>query len=167
MIGTRAAFVSLAVGLAIAIVLLIVSIVLLVRARRERRAIEPAASERRVTMRRFWLVVAAEIVLIAVVNAVSMAAARPTLIVPLDLLIVGVHFLPLAKIFGVPRYYLTGLAFCAVAIVTLVVFPDDARIGHGVSRHVVASLGCKTVAWLTAIGNLNEAFRLLSGDRAS
>jgi hypothetical protein len=164
MIGTPAAMLSLAIGLTIGAALLTFAIVLLVRARRGGRS-EPSP-ERRLALRRFYWVVAAEIVLIGVVNAATIAAARPTLVVPLDLIIIGLHFLPLAQIFGVSRFYATGLAFCIVAIVTLVIFPAHARIGNGVSRHVVASLGCTAVAWLTAIGNLNEAFRLISENRA-
>jgi hypothetical protein len=75
-------------------------------------------------------------------------------------------FLPLAWIFGVARFCATGLAFCLVAIATPVIFPADARIGHGVSRHVVASLGCTAVAWLAAMGNLNEALRLITENHA-
>ncbi len=38
-------------------------------------------------------------------------------------LVVGVHFLPLSRLFAVPAYWMTGLVLIAVAAVTIIVVP--------------------------------------------
>jgi hypothetical protein len=83
-------------------------------------------------------------------------------IVPLDLIIVGIHFIPLAKLFGVPRYTTLGLLFCIVSILTLLLVPAHAHIGTVFTRVVYSALGCAASAWLISIGNLLELRRLLS-----
>lgn len=55
----------------------------------------------------------------------------------LNLVIIGLHFLPLAWLFDVPRYYAMGLLFCAIPIVTLWALPANTMIGSalGVVRN--------------------------------
>ena len=77
--------------------------------------VEPRTAERRRTGRRFALIfaliVVLEIVGFAVVNAVAWSTGHVSMMVALDQIIVGAHFFPLARLFGVPRYNLLG--FCS------------------------------------------------------
>jgi hypothetical protein len=117
--------------------------------------------ETRLIGRRFIRILAAELAAIFVVNGVLSVSQHVELIVPLDLIIVGIHFLPLARLFGVPRYTVMGVMFCAVCIATLLFVPDSQHIGKGLAWFVVPSLGCATAAVLIATGNLVEVWRFI------
>ncbi len=97
-------------------------------------------------MRWFMIIVAAEI---AAWGAVSMVCVlvlhHSRYIVPLDIFIVGVHFLPLAKLFQVPRYYAMGVLFCVIPVATMLAVQYSAHVGHGVIWMVVPSVGCGLV----------------------
>ncbi len=68
---------------------------------------------------------------------------RPELIVPAIALIVGLHFIPLAAIFGARLYYLTA---GAMIVTTLSAF----AISTQVSRQGTICAGCGVILWITA-----------------
>ena len=109
-------------------------------------------------LRRFVPVVVAEVTAIMVVNGICAATQHLELLVPLDLLIVGLHFLPLAWIFGVPRYYWTGGLFCLATALTLVLVPVHTLVGSAAAWFVIPTFGCSAVAWATAAFNLREVW---------
>jgi hypothetical protein len=123
-------------------------------------------SEARRIWLQFALIVAVEAAaIIAVVNA-CVKTHHGRFIVPLILVIVGLHFLPLARLFKVPRYYVTGGLFCAISIVTMVSVPASARIGHALSWIVIPTVGCALVSLGTAWAGLNEVRRFVAASRA-
>lgn len=63
-------------------------------------------------------------------------------ILPAVILVVGLHFLPLAQLFRYPGYILTALALTAVAVLTLA-FGGDGNIGPTL-------LATGAILWLTA-----------------
>jgi hypothetical protein len=128
----------------------------------------PAAgtSEGKRIMRRFGMLVAAEGVAIAVVSVACADTHHGRFIVPLALVIVGLHFLPLAKLFAVPRYYITGTLFCAIPIVTMLSISASAHIGHALSWITIPSVGCGLVALATAWAGLNEVRLFVAASRA-
>ena len=71
------------------------------------------------TRRDFQWVLALEWVPIVVVAIVFARMRRRHLILPAIAIIVGLHFLPLAKLFGAPLYYFTG---SALVLATLAAF---------------------------------------------
>lgn len=91
-------------------------------------ALPKRSAEEVAMMRRFGYVVAAEVIAIMVINSICVVTDRLELIVPLDIAIVGIHFVPLARLFRVPRYHATGLLFCGVSALTLVVVPARAQV---------------------------------------
>lgn len=121
--------------------------------------------EEQATFRAFVRVGIAEVAAFMAVNPVFVATHHVELVVPLDVAIVGAHFLPLARIFKVPRYYLLGGLFCGVAVLTLLLFSKDASIGHAAAWYVVPSFGCAPVACLIAAANLREAWRFVRQSR--
>ncbi|MBZ5634332.1 MAG: hypothetical protein LAO55_14520 [Acidobacteriia bacterium] len=125
-------------------------------------AIPPRSEEERVAMRRFVPVVVAEVIAIMLVNVICGVTQHVELLVPLDLLIVGIHFLPLAWIFQVPRYYVMGGLFCLVILLTLVLVPAKAQVGAAASWFVIPTFGCTTVAWATAAFNLRKVWQSVS-----
>lgn len=122
----------------------------------------PRTPEEQQIGRRFAWVVGGEVAAFAVVNSVLGATGNFELMPSLNLIVVGVHFVPLARIFRVPRYYFTGLLFCAIPMVVLLSIPKQFVVGHGLAWYVVPGLGCGLVASLTAAAGLREAWQSVS-----
>ena len=121
----------------------------------------PRTAEERAIGRRFAVVFWAEAFTIMIVSWICSSTNRSELITPLVLIIVGIHFMPLAWIFEVPRYYITGLGFCGIPALTLLLIPATAQIGHARAWFVVSSLGCSLVALLTGMAGVREARQLV------
>ncbi|MGW8482464.1 hypothetical protein ACWGJP_04955 [Microbacterium sp. NPDC055903] len=68
----------------------------------------------------FWL----EVIAIIVLAIVATRRKRQDLIPVLVLAVVGIHFLPLAWVFGQPIFFVTGVLVTAVAVLA-VFLPDD------------------------------------------
>jgi len=130
-------------------------------------SIVPRTLEEQKIGRRFAWVVGAEMVAFAVVNSVIGATGNYELMPSVNLIVVGIHFFPLAQIFRVPRYHVTGLLFCVIPIVTLLTISKQFAVGHALAWYVVPSLGCGLVASLTASAGLLEAWQLVSESRSS
>ena len=83
---------------------------------------------------------------IALVVAVAVALAAPGLIAPVVCLVVGVHFLPLARVVDQPEYRLTGVALVVVGLAGVVVLavagPDAAR--------ALSGIGAAITLWVTS-----------------
>jgi hypothetical protein len=124
-------------------------------------ALQPRTSEEQAMMRNFGRIVVAEIVALTVVNLLCKFYGQDGLIAPLDLIIVGLHFVALARVFGTPRYSVMGWLFCVVPIATMLALPERAQVGHAPAWFVIPSLLCALVVWLTAVANLREIFRLV------
>jgi hypothetical protein len=127
----------------------------------------PRSPEEQRIGRRFAWVFGVEIAAFAVVNSILGAIGDFALMPSLNLIIVGVHFFPLARIFRVPRYNVTGLLFCAISIITLLAISKQLMVGETLARYVVPSLGCGIVASLTAAASLREAWHSISYSRSS
>ncbi len=116
-------------------------------------------------MRQFGIIVAAEGVACAAVSLACIFTHHSRFIVPLNLIVVGLHFLPLARLFDVPRYYVTGTLFCAIPIVTMMLAPSSARIGQALGWITIPSVGCALVALATAWAGLNEVRQFVAASR--
>lgn len=88
------------------------------------------------------------------------------LIAPVDLIIIGLHFLPLARLFDVPRYDVAGILFCAIPVVTMLAVPADGHVGQALSWLVIPSVGCAAVASFTAWAGLREVAGFVRASRA-
>lgn len=163
---TPGAMITLA-GVVLAAALLTVNSIRAIRsaARLEPARLPPRTTEERRIVRRFGVVVGAEVLVIMAVNGVCAAYQRFVLMAPLDLLIVGLHFIPLAGIFRIPRYYATGVLLSVVPLVTLLLVPEAAFVGRAPAWFAVPSLVSSGVVWVTAMGNLNDVFRRLREER--
>lgn len=109
--------------------------------------------------RQFGMVLAAEALGCA---AVSLLFSHHWKLIPaLSLVIVGLHFLPLARIFEVPRYYITGTLFCIIPIATLLTISSPAHIGHAISWIAIPAIACGLAALATGVAGLAEVQRFL------
>jgi|SRR5580658_5160755 hypothetical protein len=158
-IATPAAKGTLVGAIIITAALIAAGIVVLRAALHLPRDASPPTPEKRAMRRRFTWVFAAEGVLIFVVNTIAIATRHIELIPSLDVIIVGLHFLPLAWIFRVPRYYAMGLLFCAVPVVMMLSMSADSRIGNALGWYAIPGLGCGIVGALTAAAGLRESWK--------
>jgi len=77
-------------------------------------AAQPETPEQRRASRIFQIVNAAQWVLILVVGNVLANLGLGAWVIPAVIIIVGLHFLPLARVFANPPHYVTGLALVAI-----------------------------------------------------
>ena len=66
--------------------------------------------------RGYWVTVAIEVALIIGGNLLLSATGQPSYVAPWTLFVVGIHFVPLARIFHARGLALTGVATAIVAI---------------------------------------------------
>jgi hypothetical protein len=133
-------------GQLVVLVVAVVITVLLARRMRELASGGNAGSAAWVR-RRFLLVLAAELLAVAAIALFAGATGDSLVIAPSVAIVVGLHFIPLAAIFGVPIYRVTGSALVSVGAVALV-----ARFGGSSASATLAitGLGTATALWSTA-----------------
>jgi hypothetical protein len=95
------------------------------------------------------------------VGVVQLSSGHVDRIPALAVAVVGLHFLPLARIFRVPRYYPLGVCFCVAAVITLFAIPANEMVGHARLWWVYPSLGTVPIVGMVAWGNLHEAIKAL------
>ncbi len=107
-IGTPTATAALVGVVALACVLVGINVRAMRTALRLPGNLPPLTPEEQTIMRGFLRVLIAEVVAIIAVNWLCAVYRRFGLIGPLDIVVVGLHFIPLARILRIPRYYATG-----------------------------------------------------------
>lgn len=166
-IGTLMAIYVL-IGTIVLLCIIVVAGILVIRATLGLpKSVAKKSPEELQIMRKFAVVVVIEVLAFAVVNSIVGVTRNFELIPSLNLIIVGIHFIPLAKVFRVPRYYITGLFFCIIPIATLLAIPKNVMIGQTIAWYVVPSLGCGFVASLTSVAGLREAWQSVSKIRSA
>lgn len=131
----------------------VVSVAMILYARRRLKNAPPATADWVAKRRRIiaWAL-AGEGVAIAVVSNLLVRAGLIAFIVPAVAIIVGLHFLPLAKLFQVKIYYVAGALITLAGLAGLAV---DAP-----HRALVTGLASAVLLWLTC------AYRLAFEDRS-
>jgi hypothetical protein len=124
--------------------------------------VHDAAVGRKIVMQ-YRAIVGAEYVGIALVCLIFGNRHHWMFIPPLIDVVVGLHFLPLARLFKVPRYAVAGGLFCNIAVWTMLWMPRSAHVGHALGWLVVPPVGCALVGLGTAWAGLIEVRRFLSG----
>jgi hypothetical protein len=142
---------SLPAGIATAIVLLGMCIQRLIALRSIPSVDDPAAAARGKRAGMFFgIIFGAECGLIALCAAL-LARAGLSIWIPVAVaIIVGLHFIPLARVFEVPLYYWTG-ALCVVGVLGCSLIRDAG------TRLLCAGLAMAAVLWLTAATLLLQA----------
>jgi hypothetical protein len=107
-------------------------------------------------LRRAGLVNLAQVVAIAVAVAVLIAAGVPTLVPAVICLIVGLHFLPLARLYGQWQYRWTGALLCLTAVAGIAI--DLGRSDGALSRSVVG-IGAAVILWGTSLHVATRSLR--------
>ncbi|WP_057913070.1 DUF7010 family protein [Peribacillus muralis] len=103
----------------------------------------------------FWfnIVFIAEALLIWAAIAICNATDQAELIPGIIAIIVGIHFLPLAALFKIKLYYVTGVMICLVALLTLLLDPNTVLLGNHqiTSKLSLLGFGCALILWTTGI----------------
>lgn len=158
---------SLIVGWLAFISALTVGGIVVIRAALRLPSTHAATPERRQIRKRFLLVFGLELLAFAIVNPIAAMTRHFELMPSLNLVIVGIHFIPLAWIFRVPRYYVMGLLFCAIPAMTLLAIPSGFLVGQALAWYVVPTLGCGLVATSIGAVGLFESWQILAQFRRS
>lgn len=142
-------------GLAVAIVLLVASRRLIAAARRLPAPDAAARAANRRIWVLFWINFAVEI---ALLNIAIKLLAQPALHIywiPAISLVVGLHFLPMARFFGVPSFVACGAAMIGVAAAVAFVI----QTGVDAPQLYVAgeALANAVILWVTAAWGLRAA----------
>jgi hypothetical protein len=101
-----------------------------IRKGRSLRRDYPASSSARLERinKQFIVVVIVEFAAIAIVSTAAYVFHRPDLAPVLAAIVVGLHFLPLGKIFQQPRYYFWGIAIALWCSVCAILFRSNTLI---------------------------------------
>lgn len=119
--------------------------------RRLRRQYPPSSlSARRAVAKPFLLVVLMEVLALLGVAILARRLDRPDLSVDWCAMVVGLHFLPLAKIFRAPRLGVAGMLMTLWCVVCWVLFRANALV-------IAAAVGTGILLWGTAVSALLRA----------
>jgi hypothetical protein len=145
------------ITMAIASGLLYWSINLLKRARR--MPLEEMVDEhRRKTLRkRFYLVLIIEIAGFNIAPLVLLWFHHIEYLVPVEILICAIHFIPLARIFNMPVYYFLGGIVSLFTVLTIILIPASSQIGNLITIAALPSLSFIVLNLITIVFILNDA----------
>ncbi|WP_375347420.1 hypothetical protein ACEWPB_28475 (plasmid) [Priestia megaterium] len=112
----------------------------------------------------FGIIFSLEGLLIAIAAFICVSTNHLNLFVPVMALIVGAHFFPLASLFQVPIYYITGTLLCLLATITMLTFPVKIIVSdHQIMAWWVSvGFGSALILWGTGVIVCLKGFRLLS-----
>ncbi|MGZ3750153.1 MAG: hypothetical protein ACXVAU_02685, partial [Mucilaginibacter sp.] len=82
-------------------------------------------------------------------------------IVPVDILIVSLHFIPLARIFAMPVYYALGIMVSLIAIFSMFLVSSSSHIGNLIAIAAIPSLCFIFLNWITIIYVLKDGMKYL------
>jgi len=101
----------------------------------------------------FGIVFGTEILLIALANILLSTFQVDRFIPPATALIVGIHFVPLARLFRVPMYYITGALLIMLALVALVALLLGLQIAGSSPYNwsLFVGVGTTLILWLTVL----------------
>ncbi|MDB5116532.1 MAG: hypothetical protein JWQ79_2024 [Mucilaginibacter sp.] len=117
--------------------------------------------KRRKIRKGFLVVLIIEIVAFNIAPFVLLYLGHIEYIVPVEILICALHFIPLARIFVMPVYYLLGSIVSVITILTMLLVPASPQIGNLAVIAAVPSLCFIVSNWLIITYILNDAMRYL------
>ncbi|AXI28674.1 hypothetical protein H7K20_27700 [Priestia aryabhattai] len=112
----------------------------------------------------FGIIFSLQGLFIAIAAFICVSTNHLNLFVPVMALIVGAHFFPLASLFQVPIYYITGTLLCLLATIVMLTFPVKIIVSdHQIMTWWVSvGFGSALILWGTGVIVCLRGFRLLS-----
>lgn len=80
-------------------------------------------------------------------------------IVPVEILIASLHFIPLGWVFKMPVYYVLGISMSLITILTICFIPATAKVGHLMEIEAAPSLSFIVINWIIISYVLNDAMK--------
>jgi len=117
--------------------------------------------KRRKMRRGFLIVLIIEIIAFNIAPFALLYFNHIEYIVPVEILICAIHFMPLARIFAMPVYYLLGSIVSVITILTLLFVPASLQIGNLTMIAAMPSLCFIISNWLVITYILNDAGKYL------
>ena len=157
--------VLIALSLLIGVVLFISAIALIKNSRQlTNEVIKKDGARWRKKNRWFGIIFSLEGLFIAIAAFICVSTNHLNLFVPVMALIVGAHFFPLASLFQVPIYYITGTLLCLLATIVMLTFPVKIIVSdHQIMAWWVSvGFGSALILWGTGVIVCLRGFRLLS-----
>ncbi|MGG4385303.1 hypothetical protein ABEX08_25100 [Priestia megaterium] len=151
--------------LLIGVILFIGAIVLIKNSRQLTNEVIKKDGDRwRKKNRWFGIIFSLEGLFIAIAAYICVSTNHLNLFVPIMAFIVGAHFFPLASLFQVPIYYITGTLLCLLATIVILTFPVKIIINdHQVMAWWVSvGFGSALILWGSGVIVCLRGFRLLS-----
>lgn len=130
--------------------IIFITLAILVFAYLRYRRFQPAMAadaetpEKKKRDRWFHLINAGQWIVILIVGNILANIGHGDWVIPAAIFVVGLHFLPLARLFANPWHYFTGAALLAVAVFYPLVTPEGAKSAIG-------CLGAGSILWLSAL----------------
>ncbi len=115
----------------------------------------------------FGLVFGLEIGIIALGTVLLNRFHHPEFLLPFVAIVVGVHFFPLARLFDVPLYYVTGALFVLAGVTVMLAVPVHTMIGNLHAWNALVGAICAVMLWLTGISALLRGRRFLKQPQGS
>ncbi len=102
----------------------------------------------------FGLVFGLEMAIIALGSILLNRSHHPAFLLPFVAIVVGVHFFPLARLFEVHLYYVTGALLVLVGVTVMLAVPVHTMIGNLRAWNALVGSLCAVILWLTGIAAL-------------
>ncbi|MGO9639968.1 MAG: DUF7010 family protein [Candidatus Acidiferrales bacterium] len=122
--------------------------------RKKYPALDPSTARK--MNRRFSIILIAEFVGIGFVSFSSFALHRPDLTADWIAIVVGLHFLPLGKLFHNPVYFAAGIAIVLWCLLSWLLFRGNVLTAW-------AAIGTGTVLWATSVHGFLRARQCAHG----
>lgn len=155
-------WVAACVAVAASGTLLVAGVAMIRHARRVSRATGVSSCAPRGMRRRFWLVLAGEIVALNVAAYLLASQHALQYLPPAVAVVVGLHFLPLAKLFRAPHFFGTAVVMTLAGALAAV------AVASGSSAIIVdglAELACALALWATGFFSWFRVHRALAASR--
>lgn len=107
----------------------------------------------------FLIILTIEIVVLNIATLILLKTNHFEYIVPVDILIVSLHFIPLGRIFAISVYYLLGIIVSVIVVLTLLLVPASSHIGNLFSIAAIPSLCFVFLNWFVIIFILHDSMK--------
>jgi hypothetical protein len=124
----------------------------------------PRSASGRISVTRAWIfrgLILLEIIGCGVLDTVLGIQNLSIWIVPVNLFIVGAHFIPLAFVFKVPAYLVMGILWLVAIVSSMLILPSTTIIGHASAWYTIPSICCIVITWLTVLFLMTRESRRL------
>jgi hypothetical protein len=122
---------------------------------------EEANKRRRYIRKWFLIILVIEIAGLNITPVILLKLNCFQYIVPVDILIVALHFLPLGRVFNMPVYYFLGIILSLIDMLTMVLVPVSLQIGNLPALIAIPSLSFIFLNWIVVVYIIREELNYL------